>query len=116
MAGVRAGDLNRQIVIQTRDAGEDAAGQPLTTWTTTATVWANVKGATGMGSIRQSAARDGVAVELNSYSFRIRYRTDVDAAERVVFDGQNFDVKQVRHDFARKEWTDLVCELGGNDG
>jgi SPP1 family predicted phage head-tail adaptor len=113
---VKAGELNRQIVIQSRDAGEDAAGQPVDTWTTLATVWANVRGATGMGSIRQSANQDGVAVELNSYSFRIRYRTDVDAAKRVVFGGQNFDVKQVRHDHAGKEWTDLVCEVGGNDG
>ena len=113
---MKAGELNRQIVIQSRDSGEDAAGQPVDTWTTLATVWANVKGATGMGSIRQSANQDGVAVELNSYSFRIRYRTDVDAANRVVFNGQNFDVKQVRHDYAGKEWTDLVCEVGGNDG
>jgi SPP1 family predicted phage head-tail adaptor len=113
---VKAGDLNRQIVIQSRDTGEDAAGQPVDTWTTLATVWANIAGATGMGSIRQSAVREGVAVELNSYSFRIRYRTDVDAAKRVVFDGQNYDVKQVRHDKANREWTDLVAELGGNDG
>lgn len=110
------GSLNRRIVIQSRDSGEDAAGQPVQTWTTLATVWANIKGATGMGSIRQSANRDGVAVELNSYSFRIRYRTDVDAAKRVVFGGLNYDVKQVRHDLAGKEWTDLVAELGGNDG
>lgn len=113
---MKAGDLNRQIVIQSRDSGTDAAGQPVWTWTTLATVWASVKGATGMGSIRQAASQQGVAVELNSYSFRIRYRTDMDAAERVVFDGRNYDVKQVRHDFAGKEWTDIVAELGGNDG
>lgn len=113
---MKAGDLNRQIVLQARDEGVDEAGQPLQTWTTLATVWADIRGATGMGAIRQSAPMDGVAVELNSYSFRIRYRTDVDAADRVVFGGQNYDVKQVRHDHAGKEWTDLVCELGGNDG
>lgn len=111
-----AGQLNRRIVIQSRDAGTDAAGQPVNTWTTLATVWANVKGATGMASIRQSAAREGMAVEMNSYSFRIRFRTDIDASARVVFGGQNYDIKQVRHDFAGREWTDLVCELGGNDG
>lgn len=113
---MKAGELNRQIVIQSRDSGSDAAGQPVDTWTTLATVWSKILGATGMGSIRQSANRDGVSVELNSYSFRIRYRTDVDAAKRVVFDGNNYDVKQVRHDLAKREWTDLVCELGGNAG
>lgn len=113
---MKAGDLNRQIVIQSRDSGTDDAGQPVDTWTTLATVWAHILGATGMGSIRQSAVRDGVAVELNSYSFRIRYRTDVTAAKRVVYGGQNYDVKQVRHDLAGKEWTDIVCELGGAEG
>lgn len=109
---MKAGDLNRQIVIQARDSGTDDAGQPLQTWTALATVWANIAGATGMGAIKSSVG----GVEVNAYSFRIRYRTDVDAAERVVFGGQNYDVKQVRHDLAGKVWTDLVCEVGGNDG
>jgi SPP1 family predicted phage head-tail adaptor len=109
---VEIGKLNRRIVIQSRDSGTDDAGQPVQTWTTLATVWAHILGATGMGYIK--AGVDGV--EVNAYSFRIRYRTDLDAADRVVFNGQNFDVKSVRHDLAGREWTDLVCEVGGNDG
>jgi len=109
---VKAGPLNRLITIQSRDSGTDDAGQPVQTWTALATVWANVRGANGMATIKAGLP----GVEVNWYSFRIRYRTDVDAADRVVFGGQNYDVKQVRHDFANKEWTDLVCELGGNDG
>jgi SPP1 family predicted phage head-tail adaptor len=109
---MKAGKLRNPIVLQTRDSGTDAAGQPVQTWTTLATVWAHVLGSTGMGAIKAAVG----GVEVNGYSFRIRYRTDVDAAKRVVFNGQNFDVKQVRHDFAGKEWTDLVCEVGGNDG
>lgn len=109
---MQAGSLNRRIEIQSRDTGTDAAGQPVQTWTTLATVWANVKTSTGMGSVR--APIDGV--EINAYSFRIRYRTDVDAAERVVFNSQNFDVRAVKHDHAGKEWTDLVADLGGNAG
>lgn len=109
---MKAGSLRSVITIQTRDSGTDAAGQPVQTWTDLATVRADILGATGMGTIKSAVG----GVEINAYSFRIRYRTDVDAAERVVFNGQNFDVKSVRHDFARKEWTDLVCEVGGNDG
>lgn len=109
---MKAGSLRNLILLQTRDSGTDAAGQPVQTWTDLASVWADVRGANGMQTIK--APLDGV--EINWYSFRIRYRTDVDAAKRVVFNGQNYDVKQVRHDFARKEWTDLVCEVGGNDG
>jgi SPP1 family predicted phage head-tail adaptor len=109
---VKAGSLRNQIVLQSRDNGTDDAGQPVQTWTTLATVWADIRGANGLNAIK--ASLDGV--EINAYSFRIRYRTDVDAAKRVVFNGQNFDVKQVRHDHARKEWTDLICEVGGNAG
>ena len=111
-----AGNLNRRITIQSRAQTVDAAGQPTFTWTDVVTVWADIRGATGMGAIRASEPRDGVAVELNSYSFRIRYRTGLDAGMRVSFGGEYYDVKQVRMDFAGREWTDLVCELGGNDG
>jgi SPP1 family predicted phage head-tail adaptor len=109
---VKAGDLRHLILVQSRDAGTDAAGQPLQTWADLASVWADIRGANGLNTIKASLG----GVEINAYSFRIRYRTDLDAAKRVVYGGQNYDVKQVRHDFAKKEWTDLVCELGGNDG
>lgn len=115
---MRAGDLNRRIRIERRQVGSDAAGQPLDGWdpAPVATVWANVKGATGMASIRQTSLQDNVAASVNSYSFRIRYREGIDAGMRVVLAGVPYDIKQVRMDHARREWTDLVCEQGGNDG
>jgi SPP1 family predicted phage head-tail adaptor len=109
---VKAGTLRHLITLQTRDSGTDDAGQPVQTWTQLTQVWADIRGANGLNTIK--ASLDGV--EINAYSFRIRYRTDVDAAKRVVYGGQNYDVKQVRHDHAMREWTDLICEVGGNDG
>lgn len=109
---MKAGKLRHLILIQSRDTGTDDAGQPVETWTDVASVWADILGATGMATIK--APLDGV--EINAYSFRIRYRTDINAGMRVVSDGLNYDIKQVRHDLARREWTDLVCEVGGNDG
>jgi SPP1 family predicted phage head-tail adaptor len=113
---VKAGSLKRRVTIQSRTASVDAAGQPVLTWADVVTVWGDIRGATGMGSIRQSEPRDGVAVEMNSYSIRIRYRTGLDAGMRVTSGGEVFDVKQVRMDMAGREWTDLVVEVGGNDG
>lgn len=109
---MKAGRLRNLIAIQSRDSGVDAAGQPAQTWTALTSVWADILGANGMQTIK--VPLDGV--EINAYSFRIRYRTDINAGMRVVFGGQNYDIKQARHDLARREWTDLVCELGGNDG
>ena len=37
-----AGKRRSQIQILQRDSGQDAAGQPVTTWTTFATTWARV--------------------------------------------------------------------------
>ena len=111
-----AGNLNRRITIQSRGQTVDAAGQPTFTWTDVVSVWADIRGATGMGSIRQSEPREGVAVELNAYSFRIRYRAGLNAGMRVMYGGVPYDVRQVRMDLAGREWTDLVCEVGGNDG
>lgn len=114
--GLPAGKLNRRIVIQKRGPGQDAGGQPIDGWVEVAKPWAWIKGQTGMGVGRQTAGEGTVAASLNAYSFRIRYRSSITDAMRVLYGGQAFDIKHVRHDLAGREWTDLVCEMGGNDG
>lgn len=109
------GSLNRQITIQAKQSGVDAAGQPVNTWVNVATVWANIKGETGMASIRKTLPRDGVAMSLDAYSFRIRFLTGIVAGMRVVYEGATFDILQVRMDYAGRIWTDLVCEAGRYD-
>lgn len=113
---VAAGNLNRRITIQRRGPEQDEAGQPIDGWVEVAKPWAWIKGQTGMGVGRQMAGEGTVATSLNVYSFRIRYRPAITDAMRVLYDGQAFDIKHVRHDLAGREWTDLVCELGGNGG
>ncbi len=109
-----AGTLNRLVTIQRRQDGEDEAGQPLTGWEDVAQVRANIKGPTGLGSI--TGLQDNVAASINRYSFRIRYRTGIDAGMRVLHDGLPFDIRQVLMDFERRNYTDLVCEQGGSEG
>lgn len=108
------GTLNRRITIQRQSTSTDEAGQPLDVWTDVATVWANVKGQTGLGAIKD--VQGNVSSSISRYSFRIRFRAGLDAGMRVIYNAVPFDVTQVRMDFAEREWTDLVCELGGNDG
>lgn len=113
---MKAGNLNRRILIQKRTQVQDEAGQPIDAWVDVVKVWAWVKTQSGMAVARQSTAQDGVAMSVNSYSFRIRYRPSVTDDMRVVYGGLNFDIKQVRHDLAGHDWTDIVAEQGGNDG
>lgn len=105
-----SGTLNRLVVIEQRTPGQDAEGQPLNTWQTVATVWANFKAPTGTAS----AERIGGDREMSTttYSVRIRYRTDITAAMRVTADGVVYLINQVIPDVARREYTDLVCTAG----
>jgi head-tail adaptor len=114
-----AGSLNRRITIQSHGAGvEDSLGQVIgDAWAGPATtVWANMKGQTGMGVIRSSA--DGVSTPVNAVSFRIRYNMGFSVGMRVVDESTAsvFDIIDIRHDWERHEWTDLVCRVGANDG
>lgn len=108
--------LNRRIKIQQRGPAQDAGGQPIDGWVEVAKPWAWIKGQTGMAVGTQMAGEGTVAASLNVYSFRIRYRPSITDTMRVLYGGQAYDIKQVRHDLAGQEWTDLVCEHGGNDG
>jgi SPP1 family predicted phage head-tail adaptor len=111
-----AGKLNRRITLQRRTKAQDSTGQEVDEWTDVVRVWAWVKTQSGMSATRQSSVVDGVAMSLNSYSFRVRYRPGVTDDMRVAYQGVFFDIKQVRHDIAGHIWTDIVCEQGGNDG
>ena len=118
--GMSADGLNRRVRIERRQIGTDDWNQPLEWWEAVATVWANIKGQTGLGSITR--AQEGVAASVDAYSVRIRYREGLDAGMRVrrvvngVPDGPPFDIRQVRMDYERREWTDLICEVGGSNG
>lgn len=111
-----AGKLNRRITLQKRTQVQSPSGQIKDEWADVAKVWAWVKTQTGMAVARQSGESGGVAQSLNSYSFRIRYRSGVTDDMRIVYGGMYFDIKQIRHDLAGHVWTDLVAEQGGNDG
>lgn len=110
-----AGDLNRRFAIEVPGATKDAANQPIKTWTPFISVWGKILGANGMSAVR--AAQEGVGIAPGRYSIRIRYRpTGLDVGMRAVYQGVFFDIKDIRHDFAGHDYTDLVCETGANDG
>lgn len=106
-----AGSLNRRITIQTRLAGSDAAGQPVDAWADLATRWADVRGETGMGTIRNGG---DVPAAIKKYSFRVRFIETVNESMRIVYAGQIYMIEAVRMDWSRREWTDLVCTLVGS--
>lgn len=120
---LNAGELNRRITIRKRAEGSYPDGQPVEAWVVVASgVWADIRTQSGLGAI--SAAGGDVPLSVTRYSIRIRYRPGLDAGMQVLEHGADglpdesapYDIKAVQLDKARREWTDLVCELGANNG
>jgi head-tail adaptor len=112
-----AGTLNVKGTIDRRTPGTDALNMPLATWEVfIEDVWANVKGQTGLGAVREAQGKipDGGSL----YSIRIRFRPNagITAGMRYSAGDQHFDIHKIRHDFERREWTDLICTHGASDG
>lgn len=100
-----AGKLRHRVTIEQRAAGQDAAGQPATTWVPVATVWANVRHQNGLEAIKA-----GADTSLVKASIRIRHRSGLNAGMRVVFEGAAYDIKALLPD-GRRQYLDLVCEV-----
>jgi len=100
------GSLNRRVTIQQPSASQDSVGQPENTWSTLATVWANVRMLNGTETIKADAQ-----VSQAKASIRIRWRTDVTSAMRVVLGSTTYEIKAVLPDEAGKRHVDLACEV-----
>lgn len=108
---MRPGDLNRRVRIEQRGQGQDDLGQPIDTWTEVATVWCNVRMLTGKETLTSDTD-----VGIASASIRIRYRTDITNGMRAIVDGVVFNIGAPLPDLAGREYVDLPCTTGSNNG
>lgn len=103
---MKAATLNTMVTIQSPQAGQDAIGQPLAGWVTLAQVWADVRHGNGL-----EAVKAGAPVSVVRASIRIRRRTDVTNAMRVLVGSTHYAIEAVIQDEARRVFTDLVCKV-----
>lgn len=103
---IRAGQLSTAITIQRRAPGVDALGQPLAVWTDYAMVWANVRHLSGAEAIKSDTITSTVRA-----SIRVRWLAGITAGMRVNASGVLYEILAVMPDMARREFTDLVCEV-----
>lgn len=108
---MKAGVLNRRVTIQMLSTTLDEYGQPAGAWADIATVWANIKNVSGLETVKS-----GLDVSVVSTSIRIRYRDDVTAGMRVLYGVKAWDIRAVLPDDAGREYCDLVCQVGLNQG
>lgn len=99
---MRAGQIDRRITIERNTPGRDAVGAETESWTTLATVWAEVRPAAG----REFFDAQQVVAEAKVV-FRIRYRSDVTAKMRVSYAGNLYDIHSVA-ELGRQEGLDIM--------
>jgi SPP1 family predicted phage head-tail adaptor len=101
------GSLNRRVQIDRRGPAVDDWGQPAPeAWVPHVKLWANIRHLNGAETIKADAPASVVRS-----SIRVRYRTDIDAAMRVVYKGTIYSITAVLPDEVKREHVDLVCEV-----
>lgn len=112
------GDRNRYVHFYKLSGAEDGSNEPVEDpWVYHKSKWANIKGERGMGTIRAAAAAGGVNTPLNKYSYNISYDRSITVGMQLRDpDGDRLNIIAVNHDKANRDWTDVVCEVGGANG
>ena len=85
---MRAGQIDRRIVIERNTTTDDSLGEPIDSWATLATVWAEVREPRG----REFFAGGQRVAEVDTV-FIIRHRTDVTAKDRINYDSKLYDIQ-----------------------
>jgi len=100
----QAGQMDRRITIQTFSETTDSFGQEVKSFSTLASVWANVVEKIG------SEGEDGdMIAATKKVEFIIRYRTDVNEEMRISYNSNTYKIQAIQSADARKAFLKIVC-------
>lgn len=97
------GRLNKRITIEQQSTAYDAAGQLVESWSTFATVWADIKFKSGSETIKSDALVSTVPA-----SIRIRYKQGITAGMRVKFKDSVYEILAVIPHVSENRYVDLA--------
>ena len=103
---------DRLIDIQQRVVTRDSFGGEVVVWDKLETVWANVN-QTGVSEDFENEANREQA--LRNAQFRIRWRSDVTEAHRVIYDGHAWDIEGLAEEGFHKNLL-LYCQTDASRG
>ncbi len=112
MLKVKPSQMRFRVDIQQKQRTIDANGITSETWVNVATsVPANVYALSGGELV-------AVAQTVSQYNARITIykRSDINASMRIVFDGRNYDIKDIIPDPTNEIYTTLMCKTGFTNG
>ncbi len=107
---LKAGDLDQRVTLQSRSVVKDAMGQATITWTTEATVWAQVQAVRGREFFAAAQVQQEQTVKV-----RIRWRTGVSPTWRLVWQGRAHDITGIVP-VGRNDMLEIMCLQGVKDG
>lgn len=104
---MRAGNLDRVVQLQRPTTSLDLYGTPIETWTTFATMRSQLlQHATDDKEGQRGHTSDVVR------AFRVRWIDGVSLENRISYDGQQYQITQIK-ELGRRRGLDLTCERVG---
>ena len=101
---MRSHAMDRRIAIQQYSVTRSGSGHETKTWTTLATVWAEVRQKSG----REYFGANQVVDEVDTL-FIIRYRSDVTPKMRIVYNGRNYNIRECR-EIGRRDALEMMAQ------
>jgi SPP1 family predicted phage head-tail adaptor len=102
---INIGRMDRRIAIERQTEAVKPSGDVVKAWTPLAVVWAEVL----QQSVSEFFTGYGEA-ETGTVIFRVRYRPGITTADRVTFNGQRYDLKEIK-ELGRFEALELRGEV-----
>jgi len=100
-----AGRLNRRVTIKSRTETSDSQGGYTTTWSTLASVWAEIVPISAREAFHRQGLQPGT-----THRFKIRYRSDVDTTQQIYLGDRVFYIRGIQNLDERDRWLQLLCE------
>ena len=100
--------MRNKIVIQTLGGATDSGGGQATSYSTLATVWAEVINNSGQENMFGDQVRT-----TDSYTFTIRYLSSVTTKHRISYNSLTFNIQSIRSLFEGKEKYQIIQATEG---
>lgn len=104
MGMLNAGELNQRITLQRVTVTSDGQGGKDESWAAFAAPWANVLPTRGQETLGGTEVTATLATDL-----LIRFRTDVDATQRVILGDRTLEIQSLSDPDGRREALKLTC-------
>lgn len=103
------GPMRHRLILQRRVSAPDNGGGISPGWADIAELWAEVTPVSGREAIQAMRL-----ASLASYRVRLRFRADISAADRLIFNQKILNIRSLTDADARGRWLECVCEEGAD--